>query len=327
MNDPTTVADATNAASTGARSKSTAWYTHGDCMGHEMGQWHPESPGRLAAIDDRMIASGLIDVVRHGEVPLADDEDILRVHTQDHVDAIRELAPTAGYAAFDADTMMCPQTVHAVWRAAGAAVAATDAVIGGDARNAFCSTRPPGHHATRTRAMGFCFVNNIAVAARRALDVHGLERVAIVDFDVHHGNGTEHIFSGDPRVLMTSFFQHPFYPYSGVDHPAANMINVPLPAYADGAAVRAVVERKWLPALEAFRPQMIFISAGFDAHREDELGQMRLVEADYAWLTEQLMAVADRHAQGRIVSCLEGGYHLSALGRSVAVHVKALCAS
>jgi acetoin utilization deacetylase AcuC-like enzyme len=314
----------TTATRTPTAAKTTAWFAHADCAGHEMGQWHPESPGRLAAIDDRMIASGLIDVVRQPDVPFADDEDILRVHTQDHIDAIRELAPSAGYAAFDADTMMCPGTVNAVWRAAGAAVAATDAVINGDARNAFCSTRPPGHHATRTRAMGFCFINNIAVAARRALDVHGLERVAIVDFDVHHGNGTENIFSGDDRVLMVSFFQHPFYPYSGTDHPAENMINVPVPAYSDGAVIRKVVESEWLPALEAFEPQMIFISAGFDAHREDDLGQMRLVEADYIWMTEQLMKLADKYAEGRIVSCLEGGYNLSALGRSVAAHVKTL---
>ena len=307
-----------------ARGVATAWYAHPDCVAHEMGSWHPESPARLGAIDDRMIASGLVDVVDHADVPLADDADLLRAHSQAHLDRLREHAPVDGYAALDADTMMCPGTIRAVWRAAGAAVAATDAVIGGSARNAFCSIRPPGHHATHEQAMGFCFVNNIAVAVRRALDVHGLERVAVVDFDVHHGNGTENILSGDERVLMVSFFQHPFYPYSGVDHPARNMLNVPLAAYSDGAAVRAVVESKWLPALEAFAPQMIFISAGFDAHREDDLGQMRLVEADYVWMTERLLEVADRHAQGRIVSCLEGGYNLSALGRSVAAHVKAL---
>ena len=302
----------------------TAWYAHADCSAHEMGAWHPESPSRLAAIDDRMIASGVAEMVCREDVPLAEAADLLRAHTQAHLDALHRHAPDAGYAALDADTMMCPSTVRAVLRAAGAAVAATDAVIEGRARNAFCSIRPPGHHATRTQAMGFCFVNNVAVAVRRALDVHGLERVAVVDFDVHHGNGTENILAGDERVLMVSFFQHPFYPYSGVERPAANMVNVPLPAYSDGAAVRSVVEAKWLPALEAFAPQMIFISAGFDAHREDDIGQMRLVEADYVWLTERLMAVADRHADGRIVSCLEGGYNLSALGRSVAAHVKAL---
>ena len=302
----------------------TAWYAHPDCAAHEMGHWHPESPGRLAAIEDRMIASGLRERITVEDVPLADDADLLRVHTQAHLDRLRDHAPGAGYAAIDADTTMCPATLTAVWRAAGAAVAATDAVIEGRARNAFCSTRPPGHHATRGQAMGFCFVNNVAVAVRRALDVHGLERVAVVDFDVHHGNGTENILAGDGRVLMVSFFQHPFYPYSGVDRPADNMINVPVPAYSDGVAIREVVETKWMPALEAFAPQMIFVSAGFDAHREDDLGQMRLVEADYVWMTERLMALADRHSQGRIVSCLEGGYNLSALGRSVAAHVRTL---
>jgi acetoin utilization deacetylase AcuC-like enzyme len=322
------VADDTHIASARrANASTTAWYAHADCAAHEMGRSHPESPGRLHSIDDRMIASGLAELVTHGEVPMADEEDLLRVHTQDHIDRLRETSPDAGYAALDADTMMCPASLDAVMRAAGAAVAATDAVIDGRARNAFCSTRPPGHHATRTQAMGFCMVNNIAVAASRALDVHGLSRVAIVDFDVHHGNGTENIFSGDERVLMVSFFQHPFYPYSGFNHPASNMINVPVPAYADGAVVRAVVESKWLPALEAFKPEMIFISAGFDAHREDDLGQMRLVEADYVWMTEKLMALADKYAKGRIVSCLEGGYNLSALGRSVVAHVKALTAN
>lgn len=316
--------DVVTASSVRRPAATTAWYAHPDCSAHEMGAWHPESPARLGAIEDRMIASGLREVVTCEDVPLAADDDLLRVHPQAHLDRLRACAPRSGYAALDADTMMCPATIDAVWRAAGAAVAATDAVIDGRARNAFCSVRPPGHHATRNQSMGFCFVNNVAVAIHRALDVHGLSRVAVVDFDVHHGNGTEDILAGDERVLMVGFFQHPFYPYSGVDRPAANMVNLPLPAYSDGSAVRAVVEAKWLPRLEAFRPEMIFISAGFDAHREDDLGQMRLVEADYVWMTEQIMAVAERHAGGRIVSCLEGGYNLSALGRSVAAHVKTL---
>ena len=247
---------------TGPRGTGTAWYSHPDCAAHEMGSWHPESPGRLAAIDDRMIASGLSKLVESRDVPLADDDDLLRAHGQAHLDQLRDCAPEAGYAALDPDTTMCAATLNAVLRAAGAAVAATDAVIEGRVRNAFCSTRPPGHHATRNQAMGFCFVNNIAVAALRALDVHGLSRVAVVDFDVHHGNGTENILSGDERVLMVSFFQHPFYPYSGVERPAGNMINVPLAAYSDGAAVRKVVDSKWLPALEAIRPELNFISAG-----------------------------------------------------------------
>lgn len=322
---PATTATPESTAAPTKRSTATAWYSHADCAGHEMGAWHPEAPARLGAIDDRMIASGLAEAVVREDVPLVEEADLLRVHGEAHVDRLRKTAPLEGYAAIDADTMMGTGSINAIFRAAGAAVAATDAVVAGRARNAFCSVRPPGHHATRDQAMGFCFVNNVAVAAARALDVHGLDRVAIVDFDVHHGNGTEDIFAGDDRVLMVSIFQHPFYPYSGVDHPAANMLNVPMPAYADGAAVRAVVEQKWLPALDAFRPQMVFVSAGFDAHREDDLGQMRLVEADYAWITERLLEVADRHAGGRLVSCLEGGYNLSALGRSVVAHVKTLC--
>ncbi len=302
----------------------TAFYAPQQCALHEMGSWHPECPQRLAAIEDQMIASGLASLVVTRECSPASREDLERVHPRAYLDRIFAMAPKAGYVALDADTLMGPGTLEAVRLAAGAAVAATDAVIDGVVRNAFCAIRPPGHHACVERAMGFCVVNNVAVAARHALGARGIERVAIVDFDVHHGNGTEDIFAGDERVLMVSIFQHPFYPYTGIDAPARNMINVPLPAYSDGAAVRSVVEQKWLPALEAFRPQMIFISAGFDAHREDDLGQMRLVEEDYTWLTERILEIAERHAAGRVVSCLEGGYNLSALGRSVVAHVRAL---
>jgi len=212
----------------------------------------------------------------------------------------------------------------AALHAAGAVVAAADLVIRGELNNAFCAVRPPGHHACRAAAMGFCFFNNVAIGALHALDAHGLQRVAVIDFDVHHGNGTEDILSGNGQVLMTSFFQHPFYPYSGTEFVADNMVNVPVPAGTRGDVVRELVETQWLPRLEAFSPQMIFISAGFDAHREDDLGQMGLVEADYAWITQRLMEVADRHAGGRIVSTLEGGYNLSALARSVAAHVRTL---
>jgi acetoin utilization deacetylase AcuC-like enzyme len=194
----------------------------------------------------------------------------------------------------------------------------------GAIENAFCAVRPPGHHATRSRAMGFCFLNNVCIAARHALDSRGLERVAIVDFDVHHGNGTEDIVADDERILMVSFFQHPLYPGSGTVPLGDNMANVPVPPYTKGPEIRALVESIWLPRLEAFRPQMLFVSAGFDAHRDDDLGQLGLVEADYRWLTERIKAVAERHAQGRIVSCLEGGYNLGALARSVAAHLRVL---
>jgi acetoin utilization deacetylase AcuC-like enzyme len=215
-------------------------------------------------------------------------------------------------------------TWTAALRSAGAALAATDAVLAGELDNAFCAVRPPGHHATHSKAMGFCFFNNVALAAKYAVERHGLTRVAVVDFDVHHGNGTEDILAGDERFLMVGFFQHPFYPYSGAEHPAPNMRSIPVPAYSRGMHIRDVFASFCLPALEAFAPQLIVISAGFDAHREDDLGQLGLVESDYTWLTQRIMEVADRHAQGRIVSCLEGGYNLSALSRSVEAHVRAL---
>ena len=217
-----------------------------------------------------------------------------------------------------------PGTRAAALKSAGAAIAATDAVIFRSASNAFCAVRPPGHHATRDEAMGFCFFNNVAVAARHALDVRGLQRVAIIDFDVHHGNGTEDIVASDDRILMCSFFQHPLYPYSGAVPKGTNMVNVPVDPYTRGPAVRELIEQQWIPALEQCKPEMVFISPGFDAHREDELGQMGLIEADYEWMTRRLMQVADAHAHGRIVSCLEGGYHLSALARSVAAHLRVL---
>ncbi|MFM6985533.1 MAG: histone deacetylase family protein, partial [Hydrogenophaga sp.] len=206
---------------------------------------------------------------------------------------------------------------------AGAAIDATDAVLAGELENAFCATRPPGHHACRDKAMGFCFFNNVAVAAKYAVERHGLQRVAVVDFDVHHGNGTEDIVAGDDRILMVSFYQHPFYP--PWDHSTApNLVNLPVPAYTKGMDIRELVDMMWLPRLDAHKPQMLFISAGFDAHREDDMGQLGLVENDYIWITERLMEVARRHARGRIVSCLEGGYDLSSLARSVEAHVRVL---
>ncbi len=306
----------------------TVFYSHADCRAHDMGAGHPECPQRLDAIADHLLATGLDVALTYRDAPLATLAQIDRAHTSGYVlqlqDMLQQLALNGGTQALDPDTIACAATLNAALRAAGAAVAATDDVIAGRASNAFCSVRPPGHHATRDQAMGFCFFNNVAVGARHALDVHGLSRVAIIDFDVHHGNGTEDIIAGDDRVLMCSFFQHPLYPYSGAVPKGTNMVNVPVAPYTRGPAVRETIEQMWLPALHRFEPQMIFISAGFDAHREDDLGQMGLVEADYEWITRQLVAVADRHAQGRIVSCLEGGYHLGALARSVAVHLRVL---
>ena len=306
----------------------TAYYSHPDCAGHDMGPGHPESPLRLGAIRDQLLASGLDAVLVHREAPLVDLADVALAHDQRYVaelrDALLQVEAEGTSRAFDPDTVGCPGTWRAVQRAAGAAVAATDAVIDGEVDNAFCAVRPPGHHATRHETMGFCFFNNVAVAARHALDRRGLERVAIVDFDVHHGNGTEDIIAGDERILMVSFFQHPLYPGSGTVPQGANMVNVPVSPRTGGQAIRELIEAKWIPRLEDFKPRMIFFSAGFDAHREDSLGQLGLVEADYEWITRRVRQVAERHAQGRIVSCLEGGYTLGALGRSVTAHLRAL---
>ena len=298
-----------------------------------MGPGHPECPERLDAIDDRLLASGLAAALDRREAPEASVNDIELAHSRMHVAAVRGLdqqldehiaAGGRAYAQIDPDTLMNPHTWSAVLHAAGAALAATDAVMAGELENAFCAVRPPGHHATRDQAMGFCFFNNIAIAAKYALERHGLERVAIVDFDVHHGNGTEDIFTGDGRALMVGFFQHPFYPYTGADTHEPNMVNLPVPAYTRGMPIRELVEQAWLPRLEEFKPQMIFISAGFDAHREDDLGQLGLVEADYTWITAKVKEIAKKYAKGRIVSSLEGGYNLSALGRSVEAHLRVL---
>jgi acetoin utilization deacetylase AcuC-like enzyme len=289
-----------------------------------MGAYHPECPSRLTAIEDQLIASGIGQYLARYEAPLATDEQLARAHPADYVRAIREAAPSHGTIHLDPDTAMNPHSLQAALRAAGAAVLATDLVLKGEARTAFCSVRPPGHHACRARPMGFCIFNNVAVAARHAVHAHGIARVAVIDFDVHHGNGTEDIFEGDPNVLMASTFQHPFYPYSGTDDPAPNMVNVPLAAGAGSREFREAVRASWIPALEDFRPELVLFSAGFDAHTEDDMAMLRLADADYAWVTGEVKAVADRHAGGRIVSVLEGGYALSALGRSVVQHIRVL---
>jgi acetoin utilization deacetylase AcuC-like enzyme len=311
----------------------TGYYTHPSCRQHEMGQGHPECPQRLDAIEDRLLISGVGDALDRREAAGAPLADVELAHGRMFIASLRGLSDSlrdeidAGgpqHAQVDPDTSMNVHTWNAALHAAGAAIAATDAVIAGELENAFCAVRPPGHHACRDQAMGFCFFNNVAVAAKYALQRHGLKRVAIVDFDVHHGNGTEDIVAGDPGILMVSFYQHPFYPSGGARSNAGNLVNLPVPAYTKGPEVRELVEHGWIPRLEEFRPEMIFISAGFDAHREDDMGQMGLVEQDYAWITQRIKDVARRHAGGRIVSCLEGGYNLSALGRSVEAHLRVL---
>ena len=307
----------------------TAYITHADCLRHEMGAGHPECPDRLHAVNEQMRASSLLEGLRCLEAPLADADDLKRVHDAEYVDMIFASAPHEGYLRLDPDTVMNPYSLAAARRAAGAGILAVDEVVSGRSQNAFCAVRPCGHHATQARSMGFCIFNNVGVAAAYALEKKGLQRVAVIDFDVHHGNGTEDMFSAakwQSQVLMAGFFQHPFYPYSGTDNPAPNMINIPLAAGSGGAAAKRAVTSEWLPALAAFRPQMLFISAGFDAHREDLLGGLALEEDDYAWITCELMAVAEEHADGRIVSLLEGGYNLGALGRSALTHVRTLAA-
>jgi acetoin utilization deacetylase AcuC-like enzyme len=311
----------------------TGYFTHPQCMKHEMGAGHPECPERLSAIEDRLLISGLDMALQRREAGPAALADIELAHGRMHVAALRGLSDVlrddmaAGgpsHTALDSDTSINVHTWDAALLSAGAAIEATDAVMAGELENAFCATRPPGHHACRDKAMGFCFFNNVAIAAKHAVERHGLQRVAIVDFDVHHGNGTEDIVAGDERILMVSFFQHPFYPEGGSQSTASNLLNLPVPAYTRGMDIRELIDMMWIPRLEAHKPELIFISAGFDAHREDDMGQMGLVEQDYAWITQRIKDVALRHAKGRIVSCLEGGYNLSALGRSVEAHLRVL---
>ena len=302
----------------------SAYITHADCARHEMGEHHPECPERLGAINDQLLVKGLLDYMNHYDAPLATVEQLGRAHATAYVREIIAASPSEGYHRVDPDTQMNPYTVKAALRAAGAAVYATELVVSGEVPTAFCCVRPPGHHAERSEAMGFCFFNNAAVGIRHALDVLNIERVALIDFDVHHGNGSEDIFRGDDRVLMCSISERGLYPFTGEEAIGPNMVNIGLPTRSGGDKFREAVTTHWIPALEAFRPELIYISAGFDAHREDDMGNLGFVEADYEWVTQQLMTLAARHCQGRVISCLEGGYVLSPLARSATAHVRAL---
>lgn len=302
----------------------TAFISHPDTQLHVMDGNHPESPARISAIKDRLMGARLYDHLQIVDAPAAKDEHLTRVHTPQYVKRIRSLAPQAGIVRLDPDTAMGPMTLSAILHAAGAVVEATDMVVRGEAPNAFCCVRPPGHHAGRETAAGFCIFNNVAVGAAHALVRHGLKRVAIIDFDVHHGDGTEDIFRDHPQVMLCSTFQHPFYPYKGAESGNDRMINVPLAAGTDGTAFRSVVENVIAPALNRFKPEMIFVSAGFDAHDQDPLADLRLVRDDYVWITKFVLQMAKKHAGNRVVSVLEGGYDLTSLADSATAHIRTL---
>lgn len=302
----------------------TAFISHPDTLLHMMDGGHPESPARITAIKDMLVSENIYRLLQVHESPEATEEQLTRAHSPNYVKYIRSVAPKAGMVQLDPDTAMGPMTLSACLHAAGAVVLATDLVFSGKAQNAFCCIRPPGHHAGREKAAGFCIFNNIAVGVMHAITHHKLERIAIIDFDVHHGDGTENIFRDNPQVMLCSTFQHPFYPYRGADSRTERMVNVPLPAGTDGKKIRAAFTQEFAPALHKFKPQMVFVSAGFDAHAEDPLAQFELVEEDYTWMTEFTKNIAHLYAQNRIVSTLEGGYALPALARSVAAHIRSL---
>ena len=304
----------------------TALFTHTDCLNHVTPPGHPERVDRLMAIYSAFDAMDLNHVLRI-DAPIGTDTDILRVHPRAHIDAVTDAAPSVGSVALDADTHMSTGSLKAAYRGVGAMTKAVDMVLGGEVQNAFAAMRPPGHHAEKKTPMGFCLFGNIAIAAKHALDAHGLERVAIVDFDVHHGNGTQDLLWDEPRTLFISSHQMPLYPGSGAAHEtgaSGNIINIPLQANSGGAELRKAYERVVIPALNDFKPQLLLISAGFDAHRNDPLANLNWDEVDFAWATQALCDVADTHCEGRVVSTLEGGYDLDALAASTRAHLEVL---
>lgn len=303
---------------------SLLYLTHPSCSRHEMGPGHPECPERLASIETHLNESGLTSSLTIEESPRASLEQLARAHHPLYLETLFERAPVSGYVELDPDTRLNEHSLEAGLRAAGANVRAVDRVLSGETKRAFCAVRPPGHHAEHARSMGFCFFNHVAVAAMHALTAHDLERVAIIDFDVHHGNGTEDIVRGNEQILLCSSFQHPFYPFSGSTPSASNIVNIPLKAGSDGNAYRRAVEAPWRKAMKDFNPELILVSAGFDAHAQDPLAGLNLLEEDFRWITQFICELAEETAQGRIVSTLEGGYDLQALGRSVVTHIEEL---
>ncbi|MCG8124385.1 MAG: histone deacetylase family protein, partial [Candidatus Thiodiazotropha taylori] len=293
-------------------------------LNHDTGVGHPENASRLQAIDDRLMAAQLYDFLRHYDAPEVTREQLLRCHDEAYLNQVEKLMPESGHAHLDPDTVVSPQSLQAAKRAAGAVIKGVDLIMQEGLKNAFCAVRPPGHHAERMKTMGFCVYGNASVGAAHAMAENGLERVAILDFDVHHGNGSEDIFGDDRRVIVCSTFQHPFYPYTAIEESPDHIICAPLEATAKSAEFKAAVTDHWLPALNHFKPQMIFVSAGFDAHVEDDMSGVSLTEADYRWVTEQILKIADDYAEGRVVSVLEGGYEPHALARSVEAHIRVL---
>lgn len=300
--------------------------SHPECYHHNMGAEHPEAPERVEAITQALKTSTFQSYLRYHQAPLIQPKHLSTVHSQKYLDQLHTAAPTEPEKCnwINGDTCLMHRTIPAALRAAGAASLAIDLVMQQETNAAFCAIRPPGHHAKRAKSMGFCFYNNVAIAATYALEQYNLQRVAIIDFDVHHGNGTEDIVTGDSRILLCSTFQHPFYPYEGADSKAPNICNLPLPAGTDSRIYRPAVTEHLLPRLSAFQPQLIIFSAGFDGHIDDYMSMFRLVEADYTWITQQIRNIADQYSQGRIVSCLEGGYNLASLCSSTVAHLEAL---
>jgi len=302
----------------------TAFISHPDCHDHDTGEGHPENARRLSAIEDRLLSSRISDFVVYLDAPEVSREQLLRAHTANYLSMIDAVMPRKGYARLDPDTVICPDTLQAAKRAAGSVILAVDKIMSGEIRSAFCSVRPPGHHAERDRALGFCIYSNIAIGVKHALEVYGLKRVAVVDFDVHQGNGTEDILLGDDRILYCSTFQHPFFPYTPLPENSDAVISIPLDASAKSDQFRAAVNDHWLPALNRFKPEMLFVSAGFDAHQDDDMSYVSLTDADFRWISEEIVKIADAYASGRIVSALEGGYEVHSLARCVETHIRVM---